>query len=111
MPPTLRPLTLSQLLDQTFALYRKNFILFAGIVAIPQGAVLAMQLLVSMMQVAGAGAVAVAITSVLFLLVILVVSIVGYSVAQVATVNAVSAVYLDRPITIGEAYAKVRGKV
>lgn len=31
---TLRPLTLGDLLDQTFALYRQNFALFAGVVAL-----------------------------------------------------------------------------
>jgi len=33
------------------------------------------------------------------------------AVAQAATVQAVSAVYLDRPITVKESYARVRGQV
>lgn len=40
--PTLRPLNLTDLLDETFALYRRNFALFAGVVAVlevPLGAV------------------------------------------------------------------------
>lgn len=111
MAATLRPLSMSELLDQTFSLYRKNFVLFAGIIAIPQAAVLAMQLLIALLAAGGAGKAAMAVTGVLFLLVVLVVSIIGYSVAQAATVNAVSAVYLERPMSIGEAYARVRGKV
>lgn len=31
----LRPLSLGEILDRTFTLYRRNFLLFAGIIAIP----------------------------------------------------------------------------
>src|SRR5438552_9078889 len=40
----LRPLSLGEILDRTFSLYRKNFLLFAGITAIPQLLVLALRL-------------------------------------------------------------------
>jgi len=34
----LRPLSLGEILDRTFSLYRNNFLLFFGITAIPVGA-------------------------------------------------------------------------
>ena len=40
----LRPLSIGELLDRTFSLYRRNFLLFIGISAIPQLLVLALQL-------------------------------------------------------------------
>jgi hypothetical protein len=40
----LRPLSLGEILDRTFSLYRNNFVLFIGIAAIPQLAVLAYHL-------------------------------------------------------------------
>src|SRR5260370_38442849 len=40
----LRPLSIGELLDRTFSLYRRNFLLFIGISAIPQLLVLAMRL-------------------------------------------------------------------
>jgi hypothetical protein len=40
MSEGLRPLTLGEILDRTAQLYRRNFLLFAGIAAIPTGAML-----------------------------------------------------------------------
>jgi len=40
----LRPLSIGELLDRTFSLYRRNFLLFIGIAALPQLLVLALQL-------------------------------------------------------------------
>src|SRR5271168_4985940 len=40
----LRPLSVGELLDRTFSLYRQNFLLFFGISAIPHLLVLAVQL-------------------------------------------------------------------
>jgi len=40
----LRPLSIGELLDRTFSLYRRNFLLFVGIAALPQLLVLALQL-------------------------------------------------------------------
>ena len=44
MTTALRPMTLGELLDRTFFLYRGHFLVFAGIVALPQLIVLALQL-------------------------------------------------------------------
>jgi hypothetical protein len=43
MPPVLRPLALGELLDHTFQLYRKKFLLFVGIAAIPRLVVFVIQ--------------------------------------------------------------------
>ncbi|MGC2183081.1 MAG: hypothetical protein WA637_07375, partial [Terriglobales bacterium] len=40
----LRPLSLGELLDRSFFLYRKNFMLFVGIIALPHLVLLAFQL-------------------------------------------------------------------
>src|SRR5262249_61854826 len=45
MDLTLRPMSTSQVLDRTFSLYRQNFLLFAGITALPPGLILIGQLL------------------------------------------------------------------
>ena len=41
MTASLRPMSLGELLDRTFFLYRKHFLLFVGIIAFPHLAVLA----------------------------------------------------------------------
>jgi hypothetical protein len=38
--PAVRPLSLGRLLNETFNIYRRNFLLFLGISAIPNGALL-----------------------------------------------------------------------
>ena len=54
MVTVLRPLSTSELLDRTFHLYRNNFVVFAGIAALPQLVVLALQLAFSGLIFAGA---------------------------------------------------------
>jgi len=44
MTDTLRPMTLGELLDRTFLLYREHFMLFVGLIALPHLALLAVQL-------------------------------------------------------------------
>jgi hypothetical protein len=44
MQAALRPMSLGEILDRTFAIYRKNFWLFAGIAAVPAVAMLAIHL-------------------------------------------------------------------
>ncbi len=103
---TLRPLSLGELLDRTFQIYRNNFLLFAGIAAVAylpmfivrSGLVLAPQLL--------GGSASVAIVVGVLLLIVL--YLVGVAAAQSGTIIAVSAVHLSQPITIGEAYGRVR---
>src|SRR5580692_898851 len=44
MPAQLRPMTLGEILDRTFEIYRKQFLLFVGIAAPPSLVLLALQL-------------------------------------------------------------------
>lgn len=120
----LRPLSLGEVLDRTFTLYRSHFWLFVGIMALPQLILLAVNLL--QVGIAGLGRtttpqnppVAVATPgagTILGVLLVFVVAAVGfvavYVLAQAATVFAVSEIYLGRPASIRQAYGRVRGKV
>jgi hypothetical protein len=106
MVTVLRPLSTSELLDRTFHLYRNNFLLFVGIIAIPQLAVLALQLAGSALalrgQVIGLGVMSV---------VAALVSYIAIEISQAATVMAVSNLHLDRPVTIGSAFSSARGSM
>lgn len=115
----LRPLKLGEILDRTFSLYRRNFLLFAGVSGIPHLLTLGIGLLVLFLlpqavqkgqedpsaafpwQVIGA--------SVLVGLITVIVTLIVYLVSQGATVFAVSELYLGRSISISEALRRVRG--
>lgn len=122
MDLNLRPMSISQVLDRTFSLYKNNFVLFAGIAALPSVLILVGQLLV----VLGAAAVAILLASlgdfgnpgVLEILGVIAVAIVGVivfaalefaatSLATGATVYAVSRTHLGHPVTIAESYRAV----
>jgi hypothetical protein len=114
MKTDLRPMSTGELLDRTFFLYRRYFVLFVGIAALPHLALL-------MVQIAGMAAksgpshapvrpgaalsfVAPAlITGLLYLL--------ALAASHAATVAAVSAVHLERPISIGKAYGFIKGRI
>jgi hypothetical protein len=109
----LRPLEVGELLDRTFSLYRKHFLVFVGIAAIPELVLLLTQL--AMIAVLfGAGSQgspdAMARLSVFVVLSSGVVALLTYSVAQGATVAAVADLYLERPAGIGKAYADIKGR-
>src|SRR5512136_2164055 len=106
---TLRPLSLSQVLDRTFSLYRKNFVLFAGIGALPPALVMVGQLLLLVVGFAAGkvdsvksvtGLVAAGLGSLGFFGL----ALVGYALAAGASVFAVSRVHLGYRTTIVEAY-------
>jgi hypothetical protein len=100
----LRPLSLGELLDRTFSLYRSRFWLFAGIAAVSG----ATSLVVNVVQVLiqhffwkhsttaaasfGRGAISFVIIGIYFL---------AYSVTQAATIFAMAEVYLGKVATIG----------
>jgi hypothetical protein len=108
MPHTLRPLSLGQLLDQTFNIYRTNFVLFIGISAIPNLAWLALQL--------GFGGVIrfdqkeVGIITLIGGLFSLVVSAFVSALVTAATTLGVSDIYLDRPTAIMSCFSRVARK-
>jgi hypothetical protein len=108
MPRTLRPLSLGQLLDETFNIYRRNFVLFVGISAIPNIALLLLQLVYT--QLAINSAKGLGVTAVLAGLGTVFASIVVSSIVTAATTFGVSDVYLETPTSIGACYARVGAK-
>lgn len=116
----LRPLGLGELLDRAFWLYRRNFLLFLGIVGIPQLFLLAFNIFV---QVSDNGPTSggpdsspsisagfVGFIAILGL-VMVVVQLVGYALSEGATVYAVSELLLGRPTTIRKAFGQIRGEI
>lgn len=117
----LRPLSLGEILDRTFSLYRKHFLLFAGITAIPQLLILALRLAQTLFVTFPAGRTSAPVEQLQAhtsngllafgfggLLIGLIVFWVVYVFAQGGTVYAVSELYLGRPTSIGAALSQVR---
>jgi hypothetical protein len=123
----LRPLSIGELLDRTFSLYRRNFLLFIGISAIPQLLVLALQLaqvafmpggvpiqrsVTTDFQAAGSGfSTGGAMSFVAVAIVGLIVYMIAYLFSQGGTVFAVSEIYLGKATTIGQSLGRVRGEL
>ncbi|HEY6387305.1 MAG TPA: hypothetical protein VIX91_16650 [Candidatus Acidoferrum sp.] len=123
----LRPLSIGELLDRTFSLYRRNFLLFVGISAIPHLLVLAFQLaqlafvtpsvparppVTTDFQSGLPGFSTGSVIGVLVLaLVGIVIYLIAYLFSQGGTVFAVSELYLGRPTTIGQSLRRVRGEL
>ncbi len=103
---TLRPLTLGELLDRTFQIYRNNFLLFAGIAAVGYLPMFIIRggLVLIPRWTGGSASAAFAIGLVVFVVLYLI----GVAAAQSGTIIAVAAVHLSQPITIGQAYRRVR---
>lgn len=116
----LRPLSLGEILDRTFSLYRRHFLLFIGITAIPQLLVLALHLAqlllfgyigttrVDPTRTALSGGMAAG--ALLGGLLGTVVYLAAYLFAQGGTVYAVSDLYLGRTTTIRESLGRMRGQ-
>jgi hypothetical protein len=113
----LRPMTLGEVLDRTFTLYRQHFLLFVGIAVLPNVVMLLFQfatLLLTRANVAGAarsfspgmigGFVAGALGSAVLLLLLL-------GITQAATVTAVSSLFLGKETSVGDAYAGAKGHI
>lgn len=108
----LRPLTLGELLDRTFQLYRNNFALFAGIAALGYLPLFLGRLgLVTVPSAVQRPGVTLTATMIVGLLVVLVLYFIGMAAAQAGTVIAVSYVHLGRPITVRQSFAHVRSMV
>jgi len=109
----LRPLALGELLDRAFQLYRSRFKLFIGIAAVAYlplfvvetGRLWMFGRLLHEVRWSSAAAMGVGLGA----LVTLVVRLLGVAAANAATIIAVSAAYLDRPINLREAYGRVSG--
>ena len=112
----LRPLSIGDILDRTFSLYRRHFLLFVGIAGIPQLLLLAFSLGQTLFSwnsgdiltgiLAGTRNIAV---SALVLLVYFIVALFAYLYSQGGTTLAVSELYLGRTTTIAESLRNVSG--
>jgi hypothetical protein len=112
----LRPLSLGEILDRSFSLYRENFLLFVGIVAIPNLLTLVYQLTQLALNKTPATVQSMArfgsnftIAGGILLLVGFVVWIVVALYSHGATVYAVSDLYLGRSTTIAGSFKRMRG--
>lgn len=122
----LRPLSLGEILDRTFTLYRRNFLLFLGITAIPHLLTLGLNITQVMLtrfptvrkpsvpveefqtRVASNGVMAFGIGG---LLVAIVIYLLVYLFSQGGTIYAVSDLYLGRPATITGSLKKMWGQL
>jgi hypothetical protein len=111
----LRPLSLGELLDRTFSIYRGNFWLFVGIMAIPSAFSIPFNIVFMSARASAFGGVptsAVPGVGVLFFVGIsLLFAWTAYSLAIGAATYAVSECYLGHPVTVRGSYVKVRGKL
>jgi hypothetical protein len=116
----LRPLTLGELLDRTFFLYRRHFSLFVGIAAIPYFFFFVVNLATALIPLSAQavapghtqppGFAGAAYGGGLFALLAFFVGGVAFLFSIGATVYAVSEIYTGRQISIGESFRRVRGK-
>jgi len=115
----LRPLSLGELLDRTFFLYRRNFLLFVGIAAIPYSLFFIVKLAGAVMPVlsravaAGrtpsAGVAIAGFGGGIFAVVAVIVGLIAYVFSIGATVFAVSEIYMGRQTSIRASLRRVRG--
>lgn len=107
MTQVLSPLSLGELLDRTFQLYRRHFLIFIGIVALPHLFLLPLQLASVWQRTTKRFD----LVDVAFALVIAGGGIFVLAIAQAATVIAVSRLYLGQPASIVDSYSRVSGHV
>jgi hypothetical protein len=117
----LRPLSLGELLDRTFSLYRRHFWLFVGIMAIPSAFMIPANVLLlsvqgSMMNSVSSGQPPIMPTPRLiggiaagYLLFTVIFGVV-YALAMGAATCAVADAYLGRSATVRGSFARVRGR-
>lgn len=114
----LRPLSLGELLDRTFFLYRRHFLLFIGIAAIPYLAVVVAFLVPGLLLYAipargpmtPSSRAVIGAAGGLFLLALGFLALVAFLYSAGASVFAVSEIYAGRRPTIRGSYGLVRGK-
>jgi len=110
MTNSLRPLSLGELLDRSFFLYRKHFALFVGIVALPHLVVLAYQLIGISFR-SGRMAMTFTATTLFWSLGGFVIYMGAVAASQGATVVAVSRVHLGHDTSISESFAGIKGRI
>jgi hypothetical protein len=110
----LRPLSLGEILDRTFTLYRRNFLLFFGITALPQLLVLGFNLCQVLFTgrpgaLKGMSGTTIGL-GILIALAGFMVYFVAYLFAHGGTVYAISDLYLGRSTSIGASLRRMRGQ-
>ncbi len=117
------PLGLGELLDRTFSYFRKHFWLFAGIMVLPQGILVGMQIIVQVFlstvalpqnpqtPQAAMQAMHFALSAGLASMGILIPYYIAYAMALGATTHALSEVYLGRTATIRDSFRVIRRRV
>lgn len=110
MTTSLRPMSLGELLDRSFFLYRKHFVLFVGIIALPHLAVLGFQL-VGVAVRSGESAMKFTALSLIWTLGSLVIYLGAVAASQGATVVAVSKVHLGNDASVSESFAGMKGRI
>jgi hypothetical protein len=110
MTTSLRPMSLGELLDRSFYLYRKHFVLFVGIIALPYLAVLAFQLIGVALR-PGETTIKFTATTLVWSLLSIVISVAAFAASQGATVMAVSRVHLGNDTSISESFAGIKGRI
>jgi len=116
----LRPMTLGEVLDRTFRLYKTHFWLFAGIMSFPFLALFVFNVGISWFtttqtaalragQIQSPGTLIAAGAGGALLVMILTFVLTG--IGEAATIFAVSDIYLGRPVSIRGSFSQVRGHV
>src|SRR5690242_4527004 len=105
-PAELRPLSIGEILDKTFSIYRNHFVLFVGIAALPAFARFAFQCSFLLIALVRGSPTSAAVLAVVIILLFLVAYAFTYGLALAATVFAVSEVNLGRPTTIGQSLSR-----
>lgn len=122
MVTSLRPLTLGELLDRSFSLYRANFRTFLALMAPPSVFAAGIGALGDVFQGAAGGrlrgwlesdetAVTASVLLAFFYLMLVVGYLVFYVAAVGATTSAVSEIYFGREASTLDAYRRVRGRL
>ena len=106
MITALRPLSTSELLDRTFHLYKKHFVVFFAIVAIPQLAVLFAEIFYSHATAGGDVG-----TKVLLSVPQSLLSFILMGISQAATVHAVSNAHLEHPVRVSGAFRAIASRI
>ncbi len=107
MTHVLSPLSLGELLDRTFQLYRRHLVVFVGLLALPSLILLPLQLASLWYRTSNP----LSLTSILMTFALIGLGLVVMSIAQAATVTAVARLYLGHSISISDAYAQAAGRV
>lgn len=94
----LRPLSLGEVLDRTFSLYRQHFLLFVALAGIPRLPVTLLSLV--QLWLPTVASISSILTMVVFYIALFIAAIAGYLLAQGGTVLAVSELYLGRPAEV-----------